>query len=123
MKLNEENSRKWRPKKSPVLVSFFALVSLVELHCAKTVSHFKDMTQIFQKALQYPRDLVEPLMNLKKSDLKLLDFYEPNWENTKSEQSNRPSQTHQKERCCLKDLSHIFQMRYTFSSMELNESL
>ena len=62
------------PKKSPVLVSFLALVSLVELHCAKTVSHFKDMTQIFQKALQYPRDLVEPLMNLKKSDLKLLAF-------------------------------------------------
>ena len=81
------------------------------------------MTQIFQKALQYPRDLVEPLMNLKKSDLKLLDFYEPNWENTKSAQSNRPSHNHQKERRRLKDLSHIFQMRYTFSSMELNESL
>ena len=109
------------PKKSPVLVSFLALVSLVELHCAKTVSHFKDMTQIFQKALQYPRDLVEPLMNLKKSDLKLLDFYEPNWENTKSAQSNRPSQTHQKERCRLKDMSNTFQMRYTFCSMKLNE--
>ena len=121
MKLNEENSRKWRPKKSPVLVSFFALVSLVELHCAKTVSHFKDMTQIFQKALQYPRDLVEPLMNLKKSDLKLLDFYEPNWENTKSAQSNRPSQTPQKEQRRLKDISKTFQMRYTFCSMKLNE--
>ena len=79
------------------------------------------MNQIFQKALQYPRDLVEPLMNLKKSDLKLLDFYEPNWENTKSEQSNRPSQTHQKEQRQLKDMSKTFQMRYTFCSMKLNE--
>ena len=79
------------------------------------------MTQIFQKALQYPRDLVEPLMNLKKSDLKLLDFYEPNWENTKSAQINRPSHTHQKEQRRLKDMSKTFQMRYTFGSMKLNE--
>ena len=61
-------------QKTPISVILLALESLVALHCAKTVSHFKDMTQIFQKALQYPRDLVGPLMNLKKSDLKLLAF-------------------------------------------------
>ena len=73
------------PKKTPILFNFLALVSLVALHCAKTGPFLKGLAQIFLKSLQYPRDLVGPLMNLKKSDFKKLDFYEPNRENRKSE--------------------------------------
>ena len=55
------------PKKTPILFNFLALVSLVALHCAKTGPFLKGLAQIFLKLLQYPRDLVGPLMNLKKS--------------------------------------------------------
>ena len=73
------------PKKPPISVDFFALGSLVAHHCAKTGAFLKGLAQIFLISLQYPRDLVGPLMNLKKSDFKKLDFYEPNRENRKSE--------------------------------------
>ena len=73
------------PKKTPILFNFLALVSLVALHCAKTGPFLKGLAQIILKLLQYPRDLVGPLMNLKKSDLKRLDFHEQNREIRKSE--------------------------------------
>ena len=57
------------PKKTPILFNFLALVSLVALHCAKTGPFLKGLAQIFQKALQYPRDLVGSLMNLKNSKI------------------------------------------------------
>ena len=56
-------------KNSLISVTFLALASLVEHRCAKTGSFLKDLTQIFQMALQYPRDLVGSLMNLKNSKI------------------------------------------------------
>ena len=54
-------------KTPPISVDFFTLASLVAHHCAKTGAFLNGLAQIFLKLLQYPRDLVGPSMNLKKS--------------------------------------------------------
>ena len=54
-------------KNIPIFVTFLALASLVELHWAKSVSHLKGLTHIFQMALPFLVGLAGSLTNLKKS--------------------------------------------------------